>query len=124
MPKVRSGRTVGGMVDPSLQRPLEDGSPEEWTEFDVLAANAATGARVAMWLRKQLPAARVVSAPDAAPSGDRDHPHRLRCAARVLGETAARTAAQVGSVLTRLELISQPERVTVVFHDVAGRHAA
>lgn len=115
---------MGAMVDPSLQRPLEDGSPEEWTEFDVLAGNAATGARVAMWLREELPAARVVSAPAEVPSGDDEHPHRLRCAARVLGQTAARTADEVGTVLARLELVSSPERVSVVFRDEPERRAA
>jgi len=54
-----------------------------WTEFDVLARDAACGAHVAMWLREALPGAIVRSEPDPEPSGDAGLPHLLHCSARL-----------------------------------------
>ena len=82
---------------------MNPGEAIGWTEFDVLARDAAVGAHVAMRLREALPGAFVRSEPDPASSGDEARPHLLHCSASI----AAR-----GSEETRrlLEEAAQPDR--------------
>jgi len=83
-----------------------------WVFFDVLARDAASGARVAMWLRERLPEATIGSAPDGAASSDRQLPHLLHCRAYANRLSAEQTRAAIEAALTGLELEA---RARIVF---------
>jgi hypothetical protein len=95
-----------------------------WTEFDVLARDAAVAAHVAMWLREALPGAFLRSEPDPAPSGDELRPHLLHCSARIGESSGEDTRRMLDGALTRLAAIVGAEpRARVVFSGDAARPA-
>jgi hypothetical protein len=86
-----------------------------WVLFDVLATDQAGAAHVAMWLRELLPGATIMSAPDAAGSGDAEMPHRLRCRAAIPGSSLAQARAALEQALREVD---EP-KARVVFPDSA-----
>ena len=91
-----------------------------WTEFDVLAQDAATAAHVAMWLRDALPDAHLRSEPAAAASEDAARPHLLHCSARIGEHTGEQTRALLEDALCRLAVVGESGRALVVFLRPAG----
>jgi hypothetical protein len=87
-----------------------------WTEFDVLACDAACGAHVAMWLRDALPGAFVRSEPDPGPSDDTDLPHLLHCSARLDGTDGTQMRRLLESAVAGLDAVAgAAPRARIVF---------
>ena len=78
-----------------------------WVSFDILAPDAASGAHVAMYLREELPGARIQSEPADERSGDQGLPHLLRCRAARPGSTGAETRAAIEAAIARLDTASR-----------------
>ena len=87
-----------------------------WTEFDVLARDAAVGADVAMSLREAFPGAFLRSEPDPAPCEDAMRPHLLHCSVRIGDWGVEDTRRLLEKALTRLDALAGEEpRARVVF---------
>jgi hypothetical protein len=98
-----------------------------WTEFDVLACDAAHGARLAMWLRDALPGAFVRSEPDPGPSEDAARPHLLHCSARLDGVDGTQMRRLIEDAAAGLDAVAgTAPRARIVFAAAADeqRHAA
>jgi hypothetical protein len=79
---------------------------QDWTSFDIQARDSAAAAHVAMWLREQMPAATIKSAPD-----DLIHMDVLHCRAALPDRTAEQTEQAVKAELRTLREVDGPEAV-------------
>jgi hypothetical protein len=94
-----------------------------WVFFDVVACDAASAAYVAMWLREQIPAAIIQSAPDERPSGDPALPHRLRCRAQLHGSASLRALLE-RALADHASPTKQPTRARIEFASIRADAAA
>jgi hypothetical protein len=102
---------------------MNPGEAIGWTEFDVLARDAAVGAHVAMCLREELPSAFVRSEPDPASSVDEVRPHLLHCSASIAERGSEETRRLLEEALSRIEPLGggqPPARVVFTSEAAAG----
>jgi hypothetical protein len=90
-----------------------------WTSFDIRSRDAAVAAHVAMWLREQLPAASIKSAPD-----DLLHQEVLHCDAAIPDKTAAETERLVMAALRALPEVGGPGAAAQVDFEHPGHARA